>query len=291
MSLQPKKLEKDTYAYEQVSGSNRKKSELFELDDERKFGYNAVKKRIEFDNSRSGSITRPSIHKKITIGISDLNKSPEELKALCESNTEVRDFLREVQAEVHYILVKYEVQKRKSASAKLSVINKPLNNLICSKIGLLSEDDKYSEDTDITFKAVSDLLQKISYALEASYISGIRVNDLDIPYHPMEAQLLDIIEGKYAELKPKKYTRADKFSSEEYYKKHYEDYINADVMYQDYLDAIDDKLKDLIRKKSIIPSSKERTEKLRIKLQEIIKSDDSVLKKSERIKGIYYRDN
>ncbi len=141
------------------------------------------------------------------------------------------------------------------------------------------------EEKDIIY-LIQSLQQKVSFALGKAQFEEVRLNDLDLPYHPLEAELLDIIEHRVGqENKLPKYILRS--GAERHYKKKYSAYIKAGVIYQDYLKLIDPKLLTILRKAinlgnlppELLPPKTERIKKLR----KLVKNHRDPVKKSNRV--------
>ena len=116
-----------------------------------------------------------------------------------------------------------------------------------------------------------------------SYISGdgilrfTRFNDLGLPFHPLESEVLDIIDGYITG--PKLYPSKHQLGPFNFYQHNYAPFISAGVIYQDYLRHIDKTLFVALKNACsqsgspfIVPPKNDRMRKLRQQIPDVSES-------------------
>ncbi len=206
-----------------------------------------------------------------------LNQAPEELKSKVEHNPEVAKELSVVTARVYLALKEKEY---------------------------LGEDSSKEKDQ----------LQLLCYAIEEYSFDSVRVNDLDIPYHPLEAKLLKLIDAidilgdmpkNVSPLsvvnftgKPNHYTPRHKLGAVGFLKEEYKEYLEQNVIYQDMIRKIDPllyrALRNAIKNQNGVSSSEELekiipTKKARSRKNKCMLDKSKSLTKAYRIKNLSYR--
>lgn len=205
-----------------------------------------------------------------------LLENSKELKNLSEEDSEVKEILLKTQARVHYVLTLSESISTTPADESMLILSKEIDDLFDMACK--------GEDFSVPYSLVL-VQRKISYALQQSSLSSVRLNDLYLPCHPLEAELLDIIDGKRPA--PEKYIPRHPLGAEGFFRKHYKKFIDAGVIYQDYLGGIDPTLLQALRNawkttpaiKNLLPPDSERG----LKERELLISSPIVIEKAHRV--------
>lgn len=150
-------------------------------------------------------------------------------------------------------------------------------------------DNLITKDNKESLKAVtaselkeemSYIQQKIAYALRKNIFNNrIQFNQIGMPFHPDEILLINMIKGVSSA--PEKYISKSHQEALSFFKDKYQQFIDSGVMYQEYLDQLDPKLK-----RAIFNHAKDKSEYV-----DILKPKQSriqMLKEAlENNKGIY----
>jgi hypothetical protein len=108
---------------------------------------------------------------------------------------------------------------------------------------------KVNFDRQILLETIKSQIQVIAFTTQTLFSNVIKVNDLGLPYHPLEAELLSIaLSNNNSSPEIEKYTPRHPLGAVEFYKKHYGKYIDSGVIFQDYLGKIDRRLLTILRK-------------------------------------------
>jgi hypothetical protein len=213
------------------------------------------------DKYKKGDIDNPLKYKGLQDGLTELiNYDAYPLRGATESSDEIRRELLRAQADLNSILTNLEYMPRNFKSVKEAESYKKKFGLkvdlllpqltietekglgFLTKSAIVKSLSSESEVENIK-RIIGSFQQKVSFALQSEKYEGVRVNDLDIPIHPLEAELLDIIEGKApSEIIPEKYTNNHPLGAKAFFHDRYKKYIVAKVIFQDYLRKIDEGL-------------------------------------------------
>ncbi len=212
----------------------------------------------------------------------------EELQQEAEKNPQVQNNIKLIQAQVN-LAISESIYKKIPVSKER----------ICRIFEV--EDARIIENGDIKniFDWLTDIQQRCAYILGEGQLEWVRVNDLGIPVHPLEAELLHMIDevhssGEITKNKPLPYTPRHSLGAIAFFKKEYWKYIDAGVIYQDYLRIIDKKLHVAILNEiqrrndetlTILPPKKQRT----LKHKKMLAENKQILQRIHRLKNLKYR--
>ncbi|MDF1682448.1 MAG: hypothetical protein P1U46_01455 [Patescibacteria group bacterium] len=184
------------------------------------------------------------------------------LASKCNKNPEIKREMLILQSKINFILtsaveINYESTEDFNSESMNNYFIKVLNN----------------DDIVAPYELIYTQ-RRVSFILSRGAANYVRLNSLDLPYHPLESELLDIIDG--VKSLPEKFVPRDPEGAASFVQKHYKKYIDAHVIYQDYLDHIDSQLMQAIRNagkkdarlKKLIPPSKARSDKYRSYMKE-----------------------
>lgn len=184
-------------------------------------------------------------------------------------------------------------------------------DIVAAKVYLVLKEKEYLNQ-DITKE--KEQLQQACYVSGRHTFDSVLVNDLDIPYHPLEAKLLKLMGaikmlgnipkgGSPLNLvnfegKPSAYTPRHELGAVGFLKEEYKEYLEKDVLYQDTIRKIDPSLyralRNAIKNKNGVSSSEELekiipTKKARSKKNKRLLEKSDSLNKAYRVRNLQHQ--